>query len=152
MTLRGTRITKEFPDILVTTKHTYEIDYKYTYTCTNSLCGLDFGRQKKLALNRHVCGACKSSLAQTKPSPSTSGKENKANPFGLFVKDHFARTKSENPGAAHKDIMAILSKLYREQKTSGAEVLQVGSQPILIEDTDDDVVEMATSFGILDLE
>jgi predicted SprT family Zn-dependent metalloprotease len=152
LTPRGMRITKEFPDILVTTKHTYEIEYKYTYTCTNSLCGLDFGRQKKLELNRHVCGACKSPLAQTKPIPNTSGKENKPNSFGLFVKDDFARVKRENPGMAHKDIMATLSNRYREQKVSGAEVSQEGSPTILVEDSDDDVVEVVTSLGILDLE
>ena len=152
LTHRGTRITKQFPDILVTTKHTYEIDYKYAYTCTNSLCGQDFGRQKKLELSRHVCGACKSPLVQTEPAPNTSGKENKTNPFGLFVKAHFAEVKRENSGKPHKDIMAILSNQYREQKSSGNEVSKDGIQAILIEDSEEEVDEMVTSLGILDLE
>jgi predicted SprT family Zn-dependent metalloprotease len=155
LTLRGTRITKEFPDILVTTKHTYEIEYKYTYTCTNLLCGLDFGRQKKLELDRHVCGACKSRLLQTKPAPTTYRKENKTNPFGKFVKDHFAGVKRENPGVSHKDIMTILSKRYHEQKNTineGGEGSKRGSQTILVEDSDEEVDEMVISLGILDLE
>ena len=105
-----------------------------------------------MELNRHVCGACKSCLAQTKPAPNTSGKENKPNLFGLFVKAHFAEVKRENPGKPHKDLMAILSKRYREQKTSGNEVSKEGIQAILIKDSDEEVDEMVTSLGILDLE
>lgn len=89
------------------------------YTCSNASCGLDFGRQKKIDLNRLVCGACKSKLFQTKGSV---GKENRANPFGEFVKGHFAEVKSENPGCAHKEIMGILSRMYREDKERRWEV------------------------------
>jgi HMG (high mobility group) box len=150
---RGSKITKVFPDILVTTKHQYEIVYKYTYTCSNPLCGLDFGRQRKLDLTRLGCGACKSKLTQTKPAPkSSSGKENKSNPFGMFVKDHFAEVKRENPGITHKDIMAILSKRYREQKDGvKGEISSKDSEIILIEDSEDEVEDMMITIGILNL-
>src|SRR5579859_3594227 len=70
---RGARITKCFPDIQVTTKHTYEIEYKYMYTCSNASCGLDFGRQRKLDVTGVVCGDCKSRLVQTKTVPNARG-------------------------------------------------------------------------------
>lgn len=116
---RGAEITKHFPDILVTTKHTYEIEYKYIYACTNALCGLDFGRQKTLDLTRLVCGNCKSALAQIKPAlKMTCKKEEKPNPFGLYVKENFAVAKKEHPGSPHKEIMGILAKEYHEQKSN----------------------------------
>jgi predicted SprT family Zn-dependent metalloprotease len=115
---RGSRITHAFPDIEVTTKHAYEIEYKFMYTCSNASCGLDFGRQKKIDLNRLVCGACKSRLFQTKGS---TGKENRANPFGEFVRGNFADVKRENPGSVHKEIMGVLSRMYKEGKEKRAE-------------------------------
>jgi hypothetical protein len=138
-----------FPDIVVTTKHEYEIEYKYTYTCTNALCGLDFGRQRKLDLTRMACGSCKSRLSQTKPVPKSSGKEDKVNPFGMFVKDHFASVKKENPGSPHKDIMGILSKRYREQTETQEKHSE--RETIVIEDSDEEVKEVVTSLAILNL-
>lgn len=104
-------------------------------------------------LTRLACGACKSKLSQTKPVPkSSSGKENKSNPFGMFVKDHFVEVKRENPGITHKDIMAILSKRYREQKDGvKGKISLKESEIIFIEDSEDEVVDMVTSIGTLNL-
>jgi hypothetical protein len=105
-------------------------------------------------LNKMGCGGCKSRLIQTKPVPkSTVGKENKANPFGMFVKDHFAAIKRENPGSPHKEIMGLLSKKYRQEKESG--LPEMGSEKddreiITIED-DGEVSEIATSMGVMEL-
>jgi hypothetical protein len=120
------------------------------YTCSNPLCGLDFGRQKKLDISRVVCGGCKSKLTQTKPVPATSsGKENKPNPFGLFVKEHFANVKRENPATPHKEIMGILSKKYKEQK----ELKVVDSESVdeILIEGDEEVNVMATTLDGLEL-
>ena len=148
--VRGLNISNQFPDILVTTKHTYEIEYKYTFTCTNPLCGLDFGRQRKLDLSRLACGACKSRLEQTKPVPRAGkGKENKANPFAEFVKRNFAGVKKENPGMKHKEIMGVLGKMYREEKDGGRGELK---EVIVIEESEDEIGEVATALEDLDLQ
>lgn len=146
---RGAKISDHFPDILVTTKHTYEIEYKYTYTCTNPLCGLDFGRQRKLDLTRLACGACKSRLEQTKPVLKV-GKENKVNPFGMFVKEKFAVVKKDNPGMKHKDIMGILASMYREKEAGGGDKKEV--EYVVIEESDDEIGGAATALEDLDLQ
>jgi hypothetical protein len=101
-------------------------------------------------LNKMGCGGCKSRLVQTKPVPKMGGKENKANPFGMFVKDHFAVVKRENPGSPHKDIMGILSKRYRQAKEGNiAEKEQNDSrETIVIESDEEDIV---TSMGVMEL-
>src|SRR5271154_5190572 len=144
---RGNKITKKFPDVIVTTKHTYEIDHKYIYTCTCDSCCREYGRNRKHDLNRFVCGSCQSKLMQTKPIPrSTTGKENKPNPFGAFVKEHFGNVKKENPGSPHKEVMKILSERYQNQKQSGGNTME---DPILLEDSESEVEELTSSLDVL---
>lgn len=108
-------------------------------------------------ISKLCCGECKSRLVQTKPSPGKGeGKENcnrkVNNPFGMFVKEHFAGVKRENLGMGHKDVMAILSTMYREQKDGVTdESLLAKSERIVIEDSGDEIEDVATSIGILNL-
>jgi hypothetical protein len=121
------------------------------YTCRNPLCGLDFGRQRKLDLTKIVCGGCKSQLVQTKPLPKApSGKENKQNPFGMFVKGHFAAVKMENPSSSHREIMAILSKRYREQKDKGEREAKGDIDTCLMESFEE-IEDIVTSLRTIDL-
>jgi hypothetical protein len=73
----------------------------------------------------------------------------------MFVKDHFAVVKKENPGCAHKDVMAILSKRYREQKNRVTWRNDISpnedSGMILIEGSEAQVERMMTSLAVLDL-
>src|ERR1700721_2366081 len=112
---RGVKISEKFPDIIVSTKHSYEIDYKYEYECSNSACFARFGRQKKLDLMKMVCGACQNRILQVKPAMKESGKERK-NPFGEVVREHFKDVRNKNKGLSHKDIMGFLSSMYKETK------------------------------------
>ena len=122
------------------------------YTCTNALCGLDFGRQKKLDLTRLVCGNCKSALAQTEPAlKMTCEKEKKPNLFGLYVKENFAVVKKENPGTPHKEIMGILSKRYHEQK-SKQKVSSRRDETISIMDGEREVCEIVAGVNMLTIE
>src|SRR5205085_10373762 len=131
---RGSKITAAFPDIHVTTKHTYEIVYKYIFTCSNALCNRDFGRQSKLDLSRVCCGGCKSPLIQTKPAINREKGEmagRRTNLFGMFVGEFFAEVRRENPGVTHKEVMGILSRMYKERKEkSGKEDYTVGQEEI----------------------
>lgn len=52
----------------VTTKHSYQIDYKYVWSCVD--CGQNYGRHSKsIDTAKSRCGACKGLLQQIKPKP-----------------------------------------------------------------------------------
>lgn len=71
----------------VGTTHSYEVEYKYVWTCSGSSavigetpaaaapassagCGREYGRHSKsIDVTKVVCGACKGKLVQTKPKP-----------------------------------------------------------------------------------
>lgn len=100
--------------IHVTTKHSFDIDYKYIWECTN--CGTEFKRHSK-SINplKHLCGLCKSKLVQTRPLPRTNIT---ANDYQLFVKENMKMVKDQNPGSPQKQIMTLLGKMYQEHKAS----------------------------------
>ena len=112
--------------IEVTTKHSYEIDYKYVWECEN--CGMEFKRHSKsIDLTKHRCGACKSLLVQTKPVPRGPAKEGAKTGLGeyqTFVKENMGILRSENPGSPQKEIMGLVGKRYKEFKA--AKVLEGG--------------------------
>jgi predicted SprT family Zn-dependent metalloprotease len=109
------KCSREFGDrgIHVTTKHSYEIDYKYIWECTN--CGTEFKRHSKsIDPSKHQCGTCKSKLVQTKPVP----RANATNDYQLFVKENIKKVKEQNPGSPQKQIMTLVGKMYQEHKAS----------------------------------
>ncbi|KAJ5125381.1 BolA protein [Penicillium atrosanguineum] len=57
--------------INVTTKHSYQIDWKYVWVCTG--CAVTYGRHSKsIDTERQRCGSCKHRLEQIKPKPRMS--------------------------------------------------------------------------------
>ncbi|KAH8791635.1 SprT-like family-domain-containing protein [Hyaloscypha finlandica] len=119
----GAKVTRMFGHrgIEVTTKHSYEIDYKYVWECEN--CGMQFKRHSKsIDPERQRCGTCKSRLFQTKPVPrvgkENGGKEKGLGEYQMFVKENMSRVKQENPGSPQKDIMSLVGKKYQEYKAS----------------------------------
>jgi predicted SprT family Zn-dependent metalloprotease len=111
----------------VTTKHSYQIEYKYVWTCVG--CGYEFKRHSKsVDTSRHSCGRCKGKLVQTKPTPrggggAADGKEGKPrekSEYQVFVKENFARVKREL-GEKGLDtqmgrVMETVAREYREAK------------------------------------
>ena len=94
--------------IQVTTKHTYEIDFKYVWQCTE--CGLEFKRHSKsINPERHRCGSCKNLLQQIKPKPRIPGKESE---YHKFVREQMNVVKAENPGSPQKDVMRLVAKKW----------------------------------------
>ncbi|KAI6779455.1 HMG box-containing protein [Emericellopsis cladophorae] len=95
----------------VTTKHSYEIDFKYVWECT--ACGIEVKRHSKsVDPKKHRCGSCKSTLKQTKPTPRGSGKPSE---YQLFVKEQMKVVKDENPGIAQKDVMKAVAAKWAKR-------------------------------------
>ena len=106
----------------VTTKHSYEIDYKFVWECVS--CGMEFKRHSKsVDVERHSCGACKGKLVQTKPAIRSMKKSD----YQVFVKDNFAKVKGQNPEVSHGVLMGILGKMYQEQKRN-ANAVKMGEK------------------------
>jgi predicted SprT family Zn-dependent metalloprotease len=115
----GKKCSDAFGDrgVEVTTKHSYHIDYKYIWTCTNDMCSHEFKRHSKsIDPARHSCGVCRGKLAQTKPVPR---KQAGPTSYAAFVKANFATLKQELAGAPHKEVMAAMGQKYRDQKAKG---------------------------------
>ncbi|KAM3422075.1 hypothetical protein BST61_g2451 [Cercospora zeina] len=144
----GRKCSQAFQDreIEVTTKHSYEIEYKYVWKCVEEeACGMEFKRHSKsIDPKRHRCGGCKATLVQVKPVPRRGGgavaKKNantkvghggsgtsataaapKLNGYAAYVKQHFAGLKRAMAGASHKEVMEALGRQYRAEKAAAVE-------------------------------
>jgi predicted SprT family Zn-dependent metalloprotease len=124
----GRKATAAFQSksVEVTTKHSYQIEYKYVWECV--ACGYEFKRHSKsIDTVRHSCGRCKGKLAQTKPTPrgmgtAAVGKDGKRekSEYQVFVKANFSRVKKEleakGADAQMGKVMEAVAKEYRERK------------------------------------
>jgi predicted SprT family Zn-dependent metalloprotease len=138
----GRKATAAFASkgVEVTTKHSYQIEYKYVWECIS--CGYEFKRHSKsVDPARHSCGKCKGKLAQTKPTPrgvgagAVVGKDGKRekSEYQIFVKDNFARVKkeleAEGKDAQMGKVMEAVAKQYRERKgadgSKGKEIIDL---------------------------
>lgn len=106
----------------VTTKHAYEISYKYIWEC--SLCGIEYKRHSKsIDPARQSCGKCKEKLVQVKPVPRGEGKG--MSDYQKFVKEHYAKVKKERPELSMGEIMSLLAKEFRDSKQKQKEVVVI---------------------------
>jgi predicted SprT family Zn-dependent metalloprotease len=133
------KCSRHFGDrgIRVTTKHSYIIEYKYAWECTN--CGIEYKRHSKsVDPARHQCGTCKGKLVQTKPVPRTTA--GKASDYQTFVKENMKKVRDENPGSPQKEIMSLVGKKYQQykasRKESEGEEERKSLEPISIEEDD----------------
>lgn len=112
------KVTREFGGrgIEVTTKHNYDIDFKYVWECSS--CAMEFKRHSKsIYPERHRCGACKGELKQTKPVPRGPGKESD---YQKFMKEQMKIIKKENPGSPQKDIMKLVASRWAKREKDKA--------------------------------
>ena len=115
----GRKCTSAFGNrgVKVTTKHSFEIEYKYIWQCCNEECGVEFKRHSKsIDPKRHTCGSCRSKLVQIKPVPRKTGENGQASGYAAYVKANFAAVRKSLPGASQKEIMEAVAKKYREEK------------------------------------
>ncbi|ROW15774.1 hypothetical protein VPNG_02084 [Cytospora leucostoma] len=115
------RVTAAFGDergIEVTTKHSYDIDFRYVWECAG--CGVEYKRHSRsINTDRHRCGACKGELRQTKPVP-------RARPAGeseyqRFMKEQMKVIRLENPGCPMRDIMKLVASRWSQQEKEKGE-------------------------------
>lgn len=153
MNYRAKRCSQAFRHrgVEVTTKHSYIIDYKYIWECTN--CGQEFKRHSKsIDPARHTCGSCTSKLVQTQPTPRTAVPSN----YNLFIKSNFQQTKKAHPESSQKELMGLLGQMYKEQKAAAlsasevrtdVEVIDVEEEKgVLVEDDEGDSVSRTLDF------
>lgn len=123
----GRKVSAAFKDrdVEVTTKHSYAIEYKFVWECVS--CGYEFKRHSRsVDTKRHSCGKCKGALVQTKPTPRAGvvGKDGekvvKKSEYQVFVKENFARVKSEMAAKGADTqmgkVMELVAREYREKK------------------------------------
>lgn len=111
----------------VTTKHSYEISYKYVWACTD--CGTEYKRHSKsIDPARHSCGKCKEKLVQVKPVPRGKGKG--ISEYQRFVKERFKGVKRERPELGMGEIMAVLGKEFKDIKTKKEMVVIVEPESV----------------------
>ncbi|KAH8840497.1 hypothetical protein MCOR07_004251 [Pyricularia oryzae] len=115
--------------INVTTKHSYEIDFKFAWECVE--CAGEYKRHSRsINPQRHRCGRCKGELRQTKPVPRGAaaggkpGESKKKEPteYQLFMKEQMKIIREENPGSPQKDVMKQVAERWAKvkPKTKGA--------------------------------
>lgn len=121
----GRKVTAAFGashGVEVTTKHKYEIEYKYLWACEGEGCGAEFGRHSKsIDPAKQRCGTCKSRLRQIRPMPRAEKEghnlgEKKVGAYAAFVKEHYAGVKKEMGKASQKEVMEAVGRKYREEK------------------------------------
>jgi predicted SprT family Zn-dependent metalloprotease len=101
----GKKVTKTYPEITVTTTHTYEINYKYKYQCTG--CEKIIGRFSNYAKS---CGGCKGKLILLGDNQRTP------NNYNQFIKENFSFKKKKFPNASRSEILKLLANDYRKMK------------------------------------
>ena len=118
------RVTRAFGDrgIEVTTKHSYDIAFKYVWECV--ACGAEFKRHSRsIDPARHRCGSCREELRQTKPVPrrkkGDGGEGGGVSGYQAFVKAQMRVVKEENPKSPQKEIMKIVAGRWAAQKAKG---------------------------------
>lgn len=131
----GRKCTAAFADrgIEVTTKHSYKIEYKYIWACSNEDCGAEYKRHSKsIDLKRHNCGACRSKLVQIQPAPRKGANGGQANGYAAYVKQHFASVRRDMPGASQKEVMEAVGRKYRAEKEDPSQT----TDPQAVQDAD----------------
>ena len=109
---------KVHPDLPIISRcHQYEINTKYNYKCNG--CGATFGRHSKsIDPSKHRCATCGGIPELQGNASSVSATPKTPNAYALFVKEHFATVKKNNPGVSHREIMVMISDKFKKSKAS----------------------------------
>jgi predicted SprT family Zn-dependent metalloprotease len=98
--------------IEVTTKHSYDIAFKYVWEC--KACGAEYKRHSKsINLEKHRCGSCKGELAQIKPVPRRAAARTE---YQEFMKENMRIVKQENPDSPQKEIMKVVAEKWSKKQ------------------------------------
>ncbi|RYP33916.1 hypothetical protein DL767_004543 [Monosporascus sp. MG133] len=121
----GRRCSDAFADrgIEVTTKHSYEIDYKYTWRCADCLCEVH-RHSRSVDPRRHRCGRCRGELLQVKPTPrggssgatKTAAGSSSSSPSEQQQQLEDAKKKKRQPSAWQEFLAREMKELSASQK------------------------------------
>ena len=114
----GRRAMNKFPGVVVTTTHSYEIQFKFFYTCSG--CGYMYKRQSNsLDVEKLGCGKCRGRLFAS----TEDGTPKKARPpsaYQIFIRDNSAavrdRLSRKNPNISQPEVMRECARLWKERK------------------------------------
>ncbi|KAI5925629.1 SprT-like family-domain-containing protein [Camillea tinctor] len=153
----GRRCGAAFADrgIEVTTKHSYEIEYKYIWRC-DGCTGEVKRHSKSVDTVRQRCGVCRGVLVQVKPVPrggggggdgdkngkagakGEGGQKKKPSAWQEFMAKEMKVLTQTNKGMPLKERMAIVSARWQEQQKKGVKSLAGAVEVLEIRDDDDD--------------
>ncbi|KAL7752496.1 hypothetical protein RI367_002030 [Sorochytrium milnesiophthora] len=112
-------VAEAYPELAVTTCHSYEIDFKHKWECTNAACRNIIGRHAKtIDITKVGCGKCGSILRYLEKlkADGTPMKARQPSAWQTFVKTKYPEIKEATPGATHKDVMAQLTQRWKAIK------------------------------------
>jgi predicted SprT family Zn-dependent metalloprotease len=101
--------------IVVTTKHNYEIDFKFIWRCVDCV-GEVKRHSKSVNPEKQRCGKCHGILEQVKPVPRATGKGTGKTAYQEFVSQQMKVIKAEGKGLSFKEMMAIVSTRWKTQQ------------------------------------
>ncbi|ORY60727.1 SprT-like family-domain-containing protein [Pseudomassariella vexata] len=103
--------------VVVTTKHSYEIDYKYIWRCVE--CTTEVHRHSKsVDPVKQRCGRCRGSLEQVKPVPRGGG-QGKKSAYQEFVSKEMKVLKAEGQKLSFKDMMTTVASRWKTRQQEG---------------------------------
>jgi len=106
----GDLVQRHYPDIPITTCHSYEIDFKYRWQCMQ--CGSEIKRHSKsVDVTKQCCGVCRGRLVEVGNKNSKG-----ASAYNVYVKENFATIKKQHPDLKQGEIMKILAQNYKNSK------------------------------------
>lgn len=105
-------------DITITTKHSYEINYKYLWCCET--CACEYGRHSKsIDPGKSRCGQCRGVLLQVRPKPrkQKTPVENKENrdPLSSTSSSSSKKKEKEKGGGNVIDLTVTLETVSLEK-------------------------------------
>lgn len=113
--------------IEVTTKHSYDIDFKYVWECTS--CATEYKRHSKsINPDRHRCGSCKGQLKQTRPVPRAG--TGKPSEYQKFMQQQMRLLREEDPKSPQKEIMKRVADRWSSLQASS----KVPGRPLGVKD------------------
>jgi len=120
------RAMKKISDVEVTTRHQYEIAYKFAWKCINLQCGNVIQRQSRsIDVVRHCCGQCRGTLVEIESNSKndvgiTPKKKRPPSAFSLFVQQHSQQVRSqlmlESTSVSQAQVMIECGRLWKLQK------------------------------------
>lgn len=113
---------KCFPDVEVTTRHDYDIDFKYKWACSNESCNVVIQRHSRsVNVDKHVCGVCKSNLIEVsaKRQTGTTSAYNKfISSHSKIVREKIQKRRGGDVMVSQAEVLKECARLWREEQNA----------------------------------